>query len=264
MFALGLLLLVPATMWTTQSLTLVASGLPVQVRIDRLLPARHLRRNLRVAMHGSFLAIVVLYPLTRGQSPLNYYLSYFPVGNGPRELAWGAAATILYLAAAYLAWVATGVMQFGRYRDRMSLSRRLARALAGAVLLAFIEEIVFRSMLLADLLRSFEAHPWVAVMVGTVVFSAGHCVARVTRRGILFGQLAVGLLLSVAFVCTNALWLPMGLHAGGIWFARSLRPVTRSDAPPWLVGDRSFPFASVPGVVAALLLTLNVYQAYGR
>ena len=262
MRAFFLLLLVPLAMWVTQSLTLVAAGLPIRVRIDPVKTPPHLRRNLRVSLHATFVAVLALYPLVRGRSPLAYYLSYFPLGSRPGEFVWGVAAAILYLAALYIAWLAAGVIRFGRERDRMSLTLRLVRALLSAVLLALVEEMVFRSMLLADLLLSFDGHPWAAIAIGTAIFSTAHYVRRVTRHWVIFGQIAVGLLFSVAFVTTQALWLPVGLHAGGILFVRGLRPVTRSDGPHWLVGESAFPFAGVPGIVAAVLLAFNVFRTY--
>jgi membrane protease YdiL (CAAX protease family) len=243
--------------------TLALAGLPLKARIDPYGPPRHLRVNVRVSTHLSFVAVLVVYPVLRGQSPLVYYGSYFPVGARPFEFVYGLAAIILCFALLHLAWLASGTVLFARQRDRRPLGERLGRTLLGALPLALIEELVFRSVVLADLMLSFEGHLPVAIALGAVIAAGAHYVRPVRTHWLMFGQLAVSLLFSVAFVRTHALWLPIGLHAGGYLAAQSVRPFSRYDGPAWLVGMKVFPYAGVPGVAAMLLLTYNIYRTFG-
>jgi membrane protease YdiL (CAAX protease family) len=77
------------------------------------------------------------------------------------------------------------------------------------------------------------------------------------------GHLALGVLLCTAFLCTGNIWLSFGLHAGGVLVLMAVRPFVRYLGPPWLVGASIFPYAGVVGATALILLTLNVFLAFG-
>ena len=209
----------------------------------------------------ALVAVLLGYPLLRGRSPLEYYAGFFPLGGRPGELLHGAAAAILYLALLYLAWVASDNVRFGVRQTFGGLTRRLAGAPLAAALVALVEELIFRAVLLADLLEFFS--PFTAIALGAMVFAGAHYVRSVKRYWTAPGHLALGVLLCVAFVCTGALWLPVGLHAGGALVLMATRPLVRYSAPAWLVGASVFPYAGVVGAAALVLLTINIWLCYG-
>jgi membrane protease YdiL (CAAX protease family) len=151
-----------------------------------------------------------------------------------------------------------------QFRVRHSPGRLIQR-IAGVPLTAFmvalLEELLFRTVLLADLLDSF--HPAIAIATGAVFFAGAHYVRSVKRYWTIGGHLVLGMLLCLAFYYTRALWLPIGIHAAGIILLLGTRPFIRYRGPAWLVGASVFPYAGVVGVAALLLLTLNVCMIYG-
>jgi membrane protease YdiL (CAAX protease family) len=261
MLALGLLLLTPVVMWLGQSVALRLAGLPLRSWLGTADLPSAVRRANRTITKVVFGGVLVIYPLLRGESPLAYYARFFPLGARPLEMLHGAAAGILYLALLYLAWMVTDNAHFGVRHEVRRLAVRLAGVPFTALLIALVEELLFRGVLLADLLHSFS--PYVALPIGVVVFAAAHYVRRVKRYWTFPGHLALGMLLCLAFYWTHALWLPIGLHAGGVLVLMAVRPVIRYRGPAWLVGASIFPYAGGVGIAALLALTLNMWLRYG-
>lgn len=260
MLALALLLLTPVAMWLGQAVALRVAGLPWRrwLGTTDLPPA--VRRANRTISKVVFAGVLVIFPFLRGENPLAYYARFFPLGARPLEMLHGAAAAILYLALLYLAWLLTDNVRFGVRHDLRRLAVRLAGVPFTALLIALVEELLFRSVLLADLLQTFS--PQVALAIGIAAFAAAHYVRRVKRYWTFPGHLALGTLLCLAFYWTDALWLPIGLHAGGVLVLMGVRPLIRYRGPAWLVGASIFPYAGGVGIAALLLLTLNMWFSY--
>jgi len=261
MRALPLLLAVPVGMWRSQSLLLWCGGQAMRWRIGAPDLPRSLERINRFVTNLTFAGVVLTYPLLRGESPWAYYAQFLPLGPRPIELLHGCGASILYLAALYLAWLISGNVRFEVRDDARRLVRHLVGVPLTAIFAAFVEELLFRAMLLAGLLEDFDAH--IAVPIGVVVFAAAHYVRSVKRYWTFPGHLALGALFCLAFLYTGALWLPLGLHAGGIVVLMAVRPFIRYSGPAWLVGASIFPYAGVVGVSALAALTINMWISYG-
>lgn len=261
MAALALLLLIPLCMWGGQTILLRRAGIPIRLRIGAEDLPPSLRRLNRVITQGAFAAVLLGYPLLRGQSPIAYYGRYLPLAGRPVELVHGAAAAVLYLALLYAAWTVSDNVQF-RVRDSgVKLARRLAGAPLTAIFAATVEEFLFRAVLLAGLLESFER--LTALALGALLFAAAHYIRRVKRYWTFPGHVALGVLLCSAFIWTGALWLPLGLHAGGVLVLAGVRPLVRYRGPAWLVGASIYPYAGAVGIAALSLLTVNIWLAYG-
>lgn len=261
MLALGLLGMVMAVMWTTQTISLRCVGKPVVLRIDHAdLPRRWQQLN-RIVTNLAFAAAIVLYPLLRHDSPIRYYASLLPLDRRIGQAAQGAAAALIYLGLLYAVWLITDNVYLRPIGKVKKLAKRLGAVPFSAVIGAGIEELLFRAMLMASLMESFGTI--VAVIVGTLVFAGAHYIRRVKRYWTFPGHLALGMMLCVAFACTHTLWLPLGLHGGGILIIMGLRPLVRYVGPPWLVGASIFPYAGVVGVVGLSILTLNMWYLHG-
>jgi membrane protease YdiL (CAAX protease family) len=176
-------------------------------------------------------------------------------------MLYGAAAGILYLALVYLAWLATDNVRFAVRHTSRQLAMRLLGAPFTALFIALAEELLFRGVLLAGLLETLR--PPVAVPIGVAAFASAHYIRRVKRYWTFPGHLALGTLLCLAFLWTRALWLPLGLHAGGVLVLMGVRPLVRYRGPAWLVGASIFPYAGAVGIVALLLLTSNIWLTFG-
>jgi membrane protease YdiL (CAAX protease family) len=261
MRAAVLLLSIPVVMWLTQSLLLWRAGRPLQARISSTrLPARFKRIN-RVVTKLTFVAVLWGYALWRGASPLAYYGRFLPGGGRPLEMLYGACAGVLCLAVLYLAWTVTDNVRFAIRHPPGKLATRWLGAVFTAVLIALVEELLFRAMLLAELLETLPAGA--ALTLGVLAFAGGHYVRGVKRYWTFPGHVMLGVLLCVAFYRTGAIWLPMGVHAGGVLMLMVTRPVVRYVGPAWLVGASIFPYAGVQGVLALLALTVTLWRVYG-
>src|SRR5262249_44312939 len=186
-------------------------------------------------------------PLARGESPPRFYARYFPAGRHWLESVHGFAIVALYLALLYVAWVITDNVRFSARHGPAKSLERLSMAPLSAVLGATMEELLFRGVVLASLLESFSTP--VAVVLGALIFAIAHYVRRVKRYWTFPGHIALGMLLCVSFACTRTLWLPIGVHAGGIFMIMGARPFMRYIGPPWLVGASIFPYAGATGVI---------------
>lgn len=261
MVALLLLLLVPVVMWVGQTALLLAAGQGVSWRISSAALPRRTKRFNRLITNAALAAAVIAYPLLIGRGVLEYYAAFFPLDRSARQAVWGLAASTLYLALLYAAWSASGQVQFRVRHTAGKLVQRLAGVPVTAALGALVEELLFRGVLLADLLRTLPAAA--AVALGALLFAAAHYVRSVKRYWTFPGHVGLGALLCVAFTCTGTLWLSTGLHAGGILMLMGVRPFARYTGPPWLVGVSIFPYAGAVGLAALALLTWNVWMRFG-
>lgn len=261
MRALALLLLVPVLMWIGQSIVLRRAGLPLRWRLSSSGLPRGLKSVNRVITNVALASVLLAYPPLKGESIAAYYGRLLPLGGAPAEALHGFAAVTLYLSLLYLAWMLSGNVRFGvRHRPR-DLAGRLAVVPFSAILGASIEELMFRAVVLADLLETFPV--WAAVAIGATIFAAAHYVRSVKRYWTFPGHVALGVLLCVCFVATRTLWLPIGVHAGGIFAIMGARPLMRSVGPSWLVGASIFPYAGLPGIAGLSLLTWNLWCRFG-
>ncbi|HVP11099.1 MAG TPA: CPBP family intramembrane glutamic endopeptidase [Phycisphaerae bacterium] len=262
MIALLLLLSVPIIMWLMQTALLRLYGLPVRWAIDMDGVPKPARTTSRAVTQLCLAAAIVLYPLLRGESIVGYYAGLLPIRSAGLFLQ-GAAVSVLFLCLLFGAWLAADQLEIDIHQSRKRWMRRLILLLPTTLLGAFVEEFLFRGVLLADLLRSFPQSTAFAVAIGVVIFAVAHYVRRVKRRWTFPGHLMLGLLLCVAFVRTQTLWLPAGLHAGGILIIMGMRPFLRYRGPGWLIGASTFPFAGIVGLAGLAMLTAFVVRHYG-
>lgn len=256
MLALAMIAAVPVVLWTWQLAARLWYGAGANPAV-----VERIRRGSRVAVVVTLLAVMVAYPLARGVWPSRYFADLFPADRAGHDLLWGLAASVLYLAGLYLAWSLTDNVRFRRRLGWGETLRHVMLVPASALLGAGLEECLFRGVVLADLLRWLA--PPAGVVLSAVVFAAAHYVRNVKRYWTFPGHLAIGMLLGFAFVRTGALWLPLGLHAGGMATIMLARVFVTYTGQEWLVGASVFPYAGVVGIVAVALLTVNVILTFG-
>ncbi len=263
MTALLMLVAVPVVMWGVQTLQLRAHGLPVRWRIDAGDAPRSVRSLGRLVTQVSLLAVIVSFPLLKGRSPLEYYAALFPPTGSALQAVQGAAVTTLFLCILYMVWIATDCLRVSVHQSRQRWMRRLILLLPTACFGAMVEEMLFRGVVMADLMESAWLARYTAVGFAVLVFAAAHYVRGAKRRWTFFGHLVLGLLLCVAFLRTGTLWLAVGLHAGGILMIMGTRPFVRYRGPSWLTGASVYPYAGVVGMLGLGILTGVVARWYG-
>ncbi|QDV91000.1 CAAX amino terminal protease self- immunity [Phycisphaerae bacterium RAS2] len=262
MTAVLMLLAIPIVLWSVQSVCLAAARQPLRWRIDSRGGAKHLRLAVRIATQVGLLAVIVLYPVVRGEAIIAYYGRLLPPAPAAEHFGYGVASAALFLSVLFVIWLATQRLVVEVHHARKKWIRRLVLLGPTAMFGAFVEEFLFRGVLMADLLRS-NWSPGSAVAISALVFAIAHYVRAVKRHWTFPGHIALGVLLGVAFLETGSLWLAAGLHAGGILVIMGVRPFVRYAGPAWLTGASIFPFAGVVGIAALVTLTAIVHHAFG-
>jgi membrane protease YdiL (CAAX protease family) len=139
----------------------------------------------------------------------------------------------------------------------------------GAVLLALLsgalaEELMFRGYPFQHLEQGIGA--WGAIAVFSVMFGLVHLSNPGATVWGLANTVLIGIVLSIAYLRTRALWLPWGIHLGwnaslGVLFGLPVSGLrifnvmvrTNVSGPQWLTGGSYGVEASVAGAVAMLL-----------
>ena len=185
----------------------------------------------------------------------------------PSELNLGQAApellTGLVVGTAMLSAVVAALLLFGLYDISGPRASSPWNMVSVGVVSGFMEELIFRAIVLRLLMRAFGI--WPALGLSAALFGALH-LANPNATPIAAIAIAVeaGLMLASFYLLTGRLWVSIGVHAawnfsqGWIWGARvSGIPVEESlylsapkaGAPDWLSGGDFGPEASVPAMV---------------
>jgi len=256
-------------LWAVQALALIAAGKSAVW----VLPLRHgddsevVRWSLKLALQGVLLAIIFVYPLAIGKNPITYHLSWLGVPHWPIVIRV-AALTVLVFAVQHVVVISTGMVRLcGRYSLKKT-AHKVVRSFLIPAPLALVEETVFRGILLRQLLESLPATTWgiaLAVVLSSVVFAGVHFL-RPQKRTLLpaLGLFGLGLMLGVAYVISGqSCWLPIAIHAGGVWVIQVMRPFVTYRGPVILTGYSSYPMCGVLGMTAMLVLTALVVVTAG-
>lgn len=262
MIAILLLLCVPIVMWIGQSILLVANGLPIRWRLDAKDAPRSVRTVGRIITQVSLLGGVAIYPLLRGETPLAYFAELLPRQYAWGDFAGGFAAAVYFLGVLFVACVLSGCLVPELHESRRRLRKHLCLLLPIALPGAFVEEMLFRGVVMADLMHSWPTRPSVAILGSTIIFAAAHYVRKVKRKWTIAGHVMLGLMLSVAFWRTGNLWLATGLHAGGNFMILGARPLMTNKGPGWISGASIFPYAGAVGVIGLGLLSIFITTHY--
>jgi hypothetical protein len=247
-------------LWLAQTLALWAVGAkhvlawPMRYRSD----SAAVRWTMKLALQGALAALLLLPPWLAGESPLRYHAGRWPPADWRLPLET-AGLTLLLLTAVLLlnrrfGWVTLEPRQ--RWSRTLA---KLGRASLTPLPLALMEEAVFRGVVLEQLLRALPgdaAGRGLALAASAGLFAAVHFL-REQKRVLLpaLGLFVLGWVLGLAYLLTgHALWMPVALHAAGVWFIQMTRPFATYHGPAWLVGYRSYPICGVFGLAAQCLL----------
>lgn len=202
----------------------------------------------------------------RREGPSGRPLARMPMKTGVIQLLTGCliAAALLWGLAAILGVTGASVTN----PKAPSLLKLMSKALVPALVVAPLEEWLFRGVLLGLWLRFsrpaaacvgtsflFALMHFLRPAAGTVIADPGHPLAGIELLGKIFLHFAdplffvtdfatlfvVGLILAAARIRTGALWFSIGLHSGWIVAYKAFNLLYK-DAPghplrPWGVGD---------------------------
>ena len=256
-------------LWAAQSIVLVAVGEPLALPLRFTTRKPAVRWTGRVMTHFAWLIILVGSPLMLGMRPQDALAQALPLPPPWREIAIGFSVVFFPILAAYGLLIAVGWTRFEPQHDRATRRAKLFRRFLGPLPVAFLEEAVFRGILLEQLLRALPQTPSfavLAVVVSSVAFSLVHFIKRHPDKPFwqpAYGFFIVGCVLGQCYLLGGrTLWLPIVVHATFIFTIEVAKLYTMRVAPRWLVGYPEWPQASVAGsafilfVAVALLLLI--------
>ena len=195
------------------------------------------------------------------------------LGLQPNPRRWHHLAGGGLVATSFLFLVGLGLVLSGAFELKQSIPwSSLIRVFLSAIVVALIEEALFRGALLGLVRQSLASIP--AVVVVSLIFAVVHFLKPPTNQiswvtwhsGFdllpqLFRQFSepalvlggavslfvLGLLLAAVTVRTSSLWLGIGLHAGFVFGKMSFNKLTlrRVDLSPWFGQDLTAGIGSV-------------------
>jgi hypothetical protein len=253
-----------AALWAGQSLVLwfIEEPLAWPLRFETNHPAA--RRAARVLVPAVWGLFAVLAPSCLGSTLRSYY---GPMLTPPtwRALVLAPAYVVAGFGLLHAIGRATGTIHPHREYAPARLRRELlARIFVIPIPAALIEELVFRCVLLEQLLVALpDTRPGMlaALVASSAVFSAVHFIAPKpvgepvwqAASGLFFVGCAIG----AGYIRGGrTLWLALAIHAAGIACVEAPRVLTRFERRGrWLVGTREFPHSGLFGIAAMSLLT---------
>lgn len=205
-------------------------------------------------------AILFFWPLLRSLG----IRSWRGLGLEANTKRWRDLRAGLFIAIVPLLCLAVVLFQVGAYGFRREISIiGLGERTLSAIVVPFLEEPLFRGLILGVLLRSNPA--WLAALLTSALFSIIHFMkapehsatfitwtsgfASIANAFHQFGEpflvlagfttlFLLGWILADARIRTRSLWLPIGLHGGWIFASAAFNKVARRETNllPWL-GD---------------------------
>jgi len=251
-------------LWVAQVVLLVLGGEPWPWR---KWPLRHrcektlVRWGMKAALQGVLLALLFGFPAVIGEDPIDYHRDRLHPANW--WLFGGILlSAVLAMCPMFLLNVLFGWVTVAPHYDTARSVKKLARCLITPVPLAFVEEALFRGVVLDTLLRALpgRAGMVLAVLLGAAIFAAVHFF-RPQKRVLLpaLGLFGLGVILGSAYILGGySYWLPVAIHAGGVVFIQVSRPFVEYKGPPWLVGYSSYPICGLLGVTSMALYVLGL------
>jgi CAAX protease family protein len=194
----------------------------------------------------------------------------FPLGSGWRQQFFAGCGLGFVL----VVLAVTAIALFGTLTFRTTLNLHTAGRLVVVLFVlltgSLAEELMFRGYPFQRLVEALGAGG--AILVFSVLFGLVHLMNPGATFWGLLNTVAIGIVLSVAYLRTRALWLPWGIHfawnaALGLVFGlpvsgiQLFNVVIRATAtgPRWLTGGTYGPEASLPGASVVLIGLLLIW-----
>lgn len=248
---------VPAVLFSLHSLALLVYRVPLRWTFGvRNSEPRSLRIVLKIILQATLISSILLFPYLRRSTPGAYYGALLPWHRAP-EFLYGEAIGLAVLGVVFATGLATGGLRWKvRYPARKALARSSRSALSSLTVVA-IEEPLFRGIVLQSLLDA--APVWAAIGLSAVIFSAAHFIRKTRTYWPAVGLAVLGVWLGIAYYKTQGLWLPMGLHSGGILAIGIHRCFVEYRGHALFVGTQTYPIA---GLVAIALMVVGAVATW--
>lgn len=240
-----------AVLLCLQSALLLAYGQRLQWTFGvRAGQPRSLRIALKTVLQATLIGSIVLYPYLLGTTPVAYYGALLPRRRAV-DFLYGEAIGLALLALIFTVELVTGGIRFRARYGAGTVAARSARSALSSLTVVAVEEPFFRGIVLQSLLGGVPV--WAAIGISAVLFSAAHFIRKTRTYWPAVGLAVLGLWLGIAYYKTQSLWLPMGLHSGGILAIGVHRCFIEYRGHEVLVGNSSYPIAGLGGIALMLL-----------
>ena len=253
-------------LWGAQSILLLRCG-------EKLAPPLRYRTNnpavvypMKIMVQLGWLVIIIGYPLLIGNNPVDFYSDALRLPVPTDSMLALAAACIFGFALIYALYLITGAVELRFLFPGRKTLRRVVGCVLTPIPLALMEEAVFRGVLLHALL-TWLGGSWgviLSVVISSAIFSSVHFIrSRDSKRKPALqpaiGLFFVGAVLGIAYVAGDqSLWLPVALHAAGIFAVELPRSFVVYKADPRWIGYRSYPHSGPLGILLMITLALLV------
>ena len=254
-----------AVLWSVQTLLLLARGEPLvgPLRVRKALAA--VRWPMKLVLQLVLMGTLFGYPMAIGEDPIRYHEARLLPAR-PRE----ALELLLVMLSSFVIGTAleigAGWVRLKRRYGFWKTARKVGQSFLTPLPLALVEEGLFRGVVLDQTLRAVRAGAAgtvLAIGVSAAVFSGVHFIRRVRTYWPALGLFVFGCLAGVAYLAGGkSYWLPVGLHAGGIFGTQILRPFVEYHGPLWIVGNRDTPLAGMIGISVTIFLGAYVVARF--
>lgn len=262
MWVIGYMAAMLAALMAAQALVLLAYRQPMQWTFGATSEQpRSMRVVLKVLLQVVMVTSILILPRLAGSDPNRYYAPILRPELAVQFL-YGEVAALALLGLIFAVEFKGGwIVYEPLYKPRHAVLKSLRGGLSSLSVVA-VEEPLFRGVLLQQLLFAAPPaaatgpvlSPLLAIPLSAAIFSAVHFIRRARTYWPAVGLAVLGIWLGVAYYKTGALWLPMGLHSGGVLAIQIHRCFTRYRGPLWLVGTDSFPVA---GAIAMSIMLIG-------
>jgi membrane protease YdiL (CAAX protease family) len=254
-------------LWLGQSVVLLWIDQPLAwpMRFDSRQPAA--RQAGKILVPTIWVLVILLAPHWLGSSLEDYY--------GPMLVrpAWRPIVfSVVFIVAGFATLHVVGRMSgyirpFREHAPEKIRGKLLRRIFVVPIPAALVEELVFRCLILKQLLVGFPATTAgmiAALIISSAIFGSVHFVAARPAGTPVWqeacGIFMVGCAIGAGYIhAGEVLWLPLAIHASGIACVEAPKLFTRFERRGrWLIGTRDFPYAGVQGWVMLLLLAASL------
>jgi membrane protease YdiL (CAAX protease family) len=252
-------------LWAVQSIVLKLIGEPLAwpLRFETRKPV--MRYTSRVMIQLTWLIILIGTQFALGIPLLDAFRQAFRTPIPWRDIAIAFSLMFFLSCVLYAIYIAVGWVRIEPQHDQATRRAKLIRRFWGPLVLATLEEAVFRGLLLEQLLRSFpssQAYAALAIVVSSAMFTSVHFFRPHGNKPVwqmAYGYFTVGCVLGLAYVVGGrALWIPIVVHATAVFGVEVMRLYTVYVGPRWLIGLPELPQSGLLGSLFLLAVAMGL------
>lgn len=210
----------------------------------------------RLASVLGVISIIFYIFFIQKKSPLQYGFSLHD--GWLKNLSIGAITGFVFISTITLIEIVLGVLNLNAAGIKTHIFNILFINVFSCAVIGIVEEFSFRGFLLQNLMDDFPTSA--AVAFTSMIYAGVHFVKSLSTPEIAImkfvGLFLLGVLLSVAYLKTKSLYLPIGIHASLVYFLKLNKSLfyQAKSLPEWIFGDKIM----VGGIVSWAALFIGI------